>query len=299
MGCRAGAGCVGGVDNQLPNILDAFGTTLPMRFPDGMRPVMKAEVRWGRHPLLLVVSGVESFENDPEVELSIYDAVPTFSRDCGSAIPDREYAIVAESVVAADVQRSIYGKFQGSISAGRLRSRGLGFPLYWPADTLGLPPRSVLQNARINMDLRDSGGRRGNVGGYVSGDSVIESLVAGFSGRLVRTQIEGILGGFVDIQCPVPTASTMMSGTCVNRMVTPTRFGNIGMGFGISVVRARLAPMLATGRPPEVCDGTVGDAQVQDVVDASSIADVPRVPDAGPMIDAFVPTDASELDSGG
>lgn len=321
LGCRAGVGCRGGVDNQWPNVVEVVGTALSMTFPAGIRPVIRAMDRVGTQPLVVVVRGVDSFEDDDQVEVSIFDAVQTFSDHCEFVLPDREYAIRSDSVTDAASMRSRYGVMRGSIRRGRLRAQGDLMPAFLPVDRVHAPYRFAMQRARFNVDLQRNEGRRGNAGALIAGQNALEYLLA-----LTRTvgigidllQIYGFVGGLLDLQSPVPDARTEMSGVCVDRSdVNNPMFGNMGVGFGFSLVSARLAPTLATERAPRACqgvisygpngeillppvpaDGDAGDAAVADVrTDANVGADVTADVDADADADADVGGDVVSVDA--
>ncbi len=253
-GCMPGMGCRGGVDNQLPNILDALGTALTMQFPEGIRPVLRQQVQSSSLALVIRITGVNDLMNDDSVQVKVYNAFPTFTTGCNMVSADREYALATASVMGGNIETPVIPAFNARIVAGRVIVAMPGmFPLPLP-EIMGQRINLSLSNAQLRINITEAAGSRGNLGGMFNASQLIDVIRT--AAPTFVMQAEGIIGGFVDIQEPVPTEATMMSGTCVNRMVMPTRFGNIGVGLRFDTVRATLAAMPVAARPAGACGGT-------------------------------------------
>lgn len=251
-GCAPGAGCRGGVDNQLPNIVDAIGTALSMQFPDGIRPVLRQQIQGNSISLVVRITGVNDLMNDESVQLKIYAAYPTFTTNCNTVAPDREYAISTASVMGGNIETPTIPAFNARIVAGRLLVSMPGqFPLPLP-EIMGTQVNLTLTNAQLRLNLTEAAGTRGNLGGMFNGSQLLDIIQR--AAPTFVMQAAGIIGGFVDIQEPVPTEGTMMQGLCVDRMnpMMP-RFGNIGVGLRFETVRATVAAMPAAARPAGAC----------------------------------------------
>ncbi len=254
-GCMPGMGCRGGVDNQLPNIVDAIGTALSMQFPDGIRPVLRQQVQSSSIALILRVTDVNDLMNDDSVQLKVYAAYPTFTTNCNMVAPDREYALDAASIMGGNIEMPTIPAFPARIVAGRLIVSTPGtFPLPLP-EIMGTRVNLTLSNAQMRLTLTEAAGSRGNLGGMFNGSQLLEVIRR--AAPTFVDQAAGIIGGFVDIEEPVPTAATMMRGLCVDRsMANMPRFGNIGVGLRFDTVRATLAAQPVMTRPAGACGGS-------------------------------------------
>jgi hypothetical protein len=254
-GCAPGNGCFGGVDNQLPGILDAIETAAAAQFPMGLRPELSSQISGNRISLLVRITGVNDLTNDSEVQVKIYNAYPTFTDNCSTVAPDREYAVAADSVMGGNLETPTIPAFRGSIRNGRLFVEQPGmFPLPLP-EIMGVRVDLTLTNAQLRVNLNEEGGMRGNLGGSFNGSQLfdlIRRIAPDFAMQAVT-----IIAGFVDIEQPLPTPGSM-PGVCSNRMAMPPVFGNIGVGLGFSLVKARVAAMPAAARGAGTCGATSG-----------------------------------------
>jgi hypothetical protein len=253
-GCSpSAAGCRGGVDNQLPSIADTverFTMTNP-------RLQIPQQINAHRVSLVVRVAGVDDFRNDDSVTLSIYAAYPTFSDDCSQVLPNRVYQVSRSSIRAGGTTLDeARFRFDGRITNGRLRVEAprdsvLSFPL----PGLSGPSGTVdLHTPRVRMDLSEQGGTNGNLGGWVAGSELVETLVALRPDQ--RTLIESSVGSFVDIRVGSDCGSN------------PRALGGVSLGIGIWMIPARVSETapIAERRTPGTCGttATMTDAGVRD-----------------------------------
>jgi hypothetical protein len=249
-GCAPGGTCRGGVDNQLPGILDAIETAASAQFPMGLRPELSSQVSGNKISLIVRITGVNDLTNDPSVQVKIYNAYPTFTDNCNTVAPDREYAVAADSVTGGNIEMPTIPSFNGSIRAGRLFVEQPGmFPLPLP-EIMGQRVDLTLTNAQLRVNLTEEAGARGNLGGSFNGSQLF-TLIGRIAPDFAMEAVT-IIAGFVDIEQPLPTPGSM-PGVCSNRMVMPPVFGNIGVGLGFSLVRARVAAAPVAARGAGVC----------------------------------------------
>ncbi|MFO0558435.1 MAG: hypothetical protein U0269_10500 [Polyangiales bacterium] len=248
MRCAPGAGCRGGVDNQLPGILDAIEAAASSSFPMGIRSELTSQINQNKISLVVRVTGVNSLTDDNEVTVKVYNGYPTFTTGCDSVQPMREYAIAADSLNTASDIESAKIQFPGRIVGGRLQVTAPGmFPLPLP-EIMGRSVMLTLTNAQLRVNLTATGGTGGNLGGSFNGSQLltaIQSLAPDFA-----MQAATIIGGFVDIEengiCrPMPGSMNPM-------------FGGIGVGLGFSLVPATTAAMSAPSRGAGTCGASSG-----------------------------------------
>jgi hypothetical protein len=248
MGCAPGAGCRGGVDNQLPGIVDSLDNVVHDQLPMGIRNELRSQINQHKLSLLVRVTGVNSLTDDNEVTLKIYNAFPTFTTGCDSVAPNREYAIDANSLNTASDIESAKIQFPGRIVGGRLQVTAPGmFPLPLP-EIMGRSVMLTLTNAQLRVNLTATGGTGGNLGGSFNGSQLL-TAVRNISPQLEMTAAT-LIGGFVDIE---------ENGICKQGLGTMNpMFGGIGVGLGFSLVPATAAPMSATSRGAGTCGASSG-----------------------------------------
>ncbi|MDP3278489.1 MAG: hypothetical protein Q8Q09_25085 [Deltaproteobacteria bacterium] len=252
-GCAPGAGCRGGVDNQLPAVADAIEAAASAQFPMGVRPLIREQFTTNKISLVIRVTGVNNLENDDAVMVKVYNAYPTFSDGCNAVTSGREYAIAADAVTGGNIEMPTIPAFEGRIVAGRLViSRPGQFPLPLP-EIMGARIMLTLTNAQLRLNITEDRGTGGNLGGMFNGSqllTVVQRLAPEFS-----MQVTSLIGGFVDIEEPIPTPGSM-AGVCSDRMSMPPRFGNIGVGLRFETVRATVAAAPAAARGVGTCGYT-------------------------------------------
>lgn len=243
--CAPGAGCAGGVDNQLPAILDAIGAAASMQFPNGLRPELSNQVRQNKISLIVRITGVNDLMADDSVTVKVYTAYPTFTTGCDMVAADREYTIAADALNTATDIESAKISFPGRIVGGRLSVTAPGmFPLPLP-EIMGARVALTLTGAQLRANITETGGTAGNLGGSFNGTQLltaIQMIAPDFSMQAVS-----IIGGFVDIE---------RDGVCANRMAMPPRFGDIGVGLAFTLTSARVTATSAATRPAGACGGS-------------------------------------------
>lgn len=240
--CAPGAGCRGGVDNQLPTILDAIETAAMSSFPMGIRPVLTEQVNTHRISLVMRVTGVNSLTDDDSVTIKFYNAYPTFSTGCDSVAGGREYAVSTASLNTATDIETAKISFAGKIVGGRLIVTAPGmFPLPLP-EIMGAQVNLTLTNAQLRVNLTEAGGSNGNLGGSFNGGQLLTTIMQ--LAPDFATQGASLIGGFVDIE---------EGGICANRNAMPPQFGGIGVGLGFTLVPATVAATPIADRAAGTC----------------------------------------------
>jgi hypothetical protein len=238
-GCAPGLGCRGGVDNQLPSLLDAFDTLFPT-VSGGSRAAVARAYRGGQTALIVQVSAVDSLEDDDLVRVRVLRAVPEFSAPCHASRADLPYATARRAVIDGDRARPVLADGVGRIRGGVLRAKFSG-PIAVPFIDSG--PRLIdwpIESARFAVNLSEAGGSRGNFGGAIQPEVLLRS----FDAELISQSIT-IVSGFVD--------DPLSPGVCVDRASCPVRFGRISVGFNFSLTRAVLTDRVLDEPPAGAC----------------------------------------------
>jgi len=247
-GCAMGsAGCTEGVDNQLPTIINSVQAAVMNR---DLRMLIADDLRAGSLTILVRVSDVDDLENDPAVNVRIWQAYPEFS-DCGTAFSgSAEYSVSTASLRAGgtNIDTDASFNFPGAIVGGRLivstETGTLRVPL---PEIMGVRINFDLLRAQVRLSLSADGmrGTDGDIGGYVDGNV----FAAAFTrlGTDIGGVRDSILLGVIDIRLPGMTTYVDRS----NPM--GPQFGGISVGMGLSTVRARIRPTAAQARTPGTC----------------------------------------------
>jgi hypothetical protein len=103
--------------------------------------------------------------------------------------------------------------------------------------------RADLGAGGMNLD-------RGDLGGYVAGQQVIDAVTA--IAPMYAMLVQSAIGGLIDIQLPLYPDPT---GVCVSMMGTTHQYGAISLGLGIHAVPAviDMANPIAANRMPGTC----------------------------------------------
>lgn len=232
-GCSPGGGCRPGVDNQLPEIVDMLDV------PTGMnqRADLASDIAQSRLVILARLTGVEGEPgnslNDSNVQLALYAGYPAFSAGCDALAPDRVYRVSAASLrpLSTSVDQPLV-VLQGRIVNGRVQvaaAANTAIPLPGTGGAVGAGLLTERVQLRFNLGA-DRAGSLGNAGGMWQGSDVYNAIVraapslSGIAARLV--------GERVDVQ---------VGGVCAETNRTPPRFGGIGIGYGFTLLPARVA----------------------------------------------------------
>ena len=262
---RGGPMCVGGVDNQLPNIASTLRSLMPNL---DLRGSLSTAVAGGSVNILMRVSGVNGTPavgfNDSSVTVRFYPIGRPLFASCsnistpGQGVPSGmpSYAIDTASLTNPSDLNSTSLVFQGSIVNGRLR---LNPPTSTTTPNFRLPlavsGRTVnidLYSAQMRVDLTSDRGMRGNLGGYIRLSdlvTVISNLGLSITPEQIR-QFAPILQGFIDVE--VPSGDAMGCGERADDAGIPST-GGIGFGVGVTVTRAQISGMTVTGEQPGMC----------------------------------------------
>ena len=174
-GCApSSSSCTGGVDNQLPLLLDELdGFPAPGDGRPTYRENLSTWLAGGRITTLLRVSGVESLEDDEAVQVALFRGYP--NGDCAHLFDGTgHYLVTSDSVDGELTDPRWIGS--GSIVDGRLRA-----VLPMIDDLAGFPdgPLPVSQfTVRVDLASDGSEGSQGNAGGIVESNALGDFLWA-------------------------------------------------------------------------------------------------------------------------
>jgi hypothetical protein len=258
--CAPGAvGCIGGVDNQLPAVIDALGQF----FIAGVDPVaaLNARIALGDYALLLRVSEVNGPPGptlcDPEVTVRIFRGVPLASRCASLTSPGQPYAIAASSLCAARDVSSVRFAFPGAIVDGRLQV----FPRTTqdPAPSLEIPfttPEGTFNFGLYNPVLRVSFGADGalsdgNLGGFWLKRDMLSEIGSNPYSWISRylAAAAPILDGLTDIATPLGGVGALCTGAGSDGREQ----GGIGIGLGFTAIPAVITDTVVAAPPDAGC----------------------------------------------
>ena len=232
-GCASGsAGCVGGVDNQLPELLavmhDLSGTNI--------RADLTTRIQTNQSVTLIRFTGVDSMVNDPSVNVFIYDAFPTFDLNCIAVPSGGTYRVSRSSLVvgASTIDDAVYS-FQGSINNGRLQIT----PTTTPGFLLQIPLGTNLNNFPLYyVQMRGSWGASwgGMIGGWIPQGTVTNSLCYFYPARCSTIMTE--IAPLADIS--VPATNDFLE--CGNASGCVCSAGGISVGFSFGTLPALIDP---------------------------------------------------------
>ena len=246
-----GPGCEGGVDNQLPHVVQVLRQFQPTF---DFQRTLDDEMRRGRGLMILRVSGVDGdlgpALNDPAVQVSVYPfVVPTFADCADIARPRQSYSVVDRSLYTPGDLSSARAQFLGSIVDGRLRvaptviTATTRFPLSLPHSNG--PVALGLHDTRLRLTLGDAGATAGNLGGYASQDDLSDALLALLMAHMHPPDAaRPLVQGFTD----VATGATPPSCNYPR--------GGVGVGLGFDAVAAVVSPTTV----PDAVLGVCGSA---------------------------------------
>gem|GEM_PF-1395064 len=259
-----GAGCQGGVDNQLPNFAQ---TIMQFQATLNVQALLNTRLNAGRDLVLIRVSGVNGALgpalNDPAVTVQLYPFVSPMFADCADvARPNQMYAVDNRSLIIPGDLDSARVQFSGSIVNGRLRVTPADAIATAPSFLLPLPIMGStfglrLYRTRFRFTMGETDGAAGNLGGYAAQTELVSDLTSIPGLMQFRDAAGPLIQGFVDVATGEPVAS------CASPR------GAIGIGVGFSAVRAVIAPMAVSGGVPGMCGATPA-------TDAGAPGDVPR-----------------------
>ncbi len=256
--CATGAaGCIGGVDNQLPAVIDTVGQF----FVAGVDPVaaLNARIALGDDALLLRVSEVNGPPGptlcDPEVTVQLYRGVPLVPHCASLTSPGQPYAIATSSLCAARDVSSVRFAFPGAIVDGRLQV----FPRATqdPAPSLEIPfttPEGTFNFGLYNPVLRASFGADGalsdgNLGGFwLKRDMLTE---VGSFPRIMPflASLAPLFDGWVDIATPLGS----VGARCTGAGADGREEGGIGIGLGFTAIPAVITDTVVASPPDAGC----------------------------------------------
>lgn len=245
---NGGAGCQGGVDNQLPEIAETVGGLVGGGMDIGA--LVQEQITEGSLAVILRVEGVNGTPgptlNDDTVTVKLYPfAHPMFASCASIGMPNQPYQVDPRSVEGNDLARARF-TYTGRIRNGRLQvtSSGTG-----PGFSLGIPVSDNTINLNLfsvamRFNLADGSG--GNLGGMVLRSDLAATLAMPglLPPGIMPATVNALLGGFVDIATDSMNRPGMGSCDMMNA-------GGIGAGLGFEVrpamVNATVAARPMTG----------------------------------------------------
>jgi hypothetical protein len=247
---RTGAACTaancGGVDNQLPRVVEAI-EGLRAGAPTNFRAYLQGEIDHSRLAFIVRLTGVDDFMNDDAIGVYVYQGYPTFTTMCDTVVPGREYQITRTSLQPGGrtLDEAAVGG-AGQIVNGRLdfQAPGGALPIAAPVATGTFTIQ--FERVRLRMNLTPTAGTGGNLSGYMRGEEVISAVA--HVAPLSRELIEPLVADFVDVR---------LDGLCAEGARGRMRFGAISLGAGLSTVAAtiRAANPITDARTPGACGG--------------------------------------------
>ncbi len=248
-GCAMGsAGCAGGVDNQLPTIINSVqAAAMGM----DLRLMLAEQVRTGSITLLIRVSGVDDIANDPAVSVRIWEGYAEFT-DCGAAFSgNAEYSVSIASLRTGgtNIDTDASFNFPGSIVDGRLVvSTATGMLRVPLPEITGTRVNLDLNQVQVRLSLAPDGthGTNGDIGGFVLGNTLVATRATGLPPEFLDAAYR-VIAAVVDVRLRGTTVCTDLSNLDMPQL------GGISMGFGFSTVRARIRPTAVQARTPGTC----------------------------------------------
>ncbi len=253
-----GAGCLGGVDNQLPELTY---TIISLRSNTDPREQLQRRIARGTLAVLVRVEGVNGEPSptlyDDHVTVTVYPfARPMNGRCFVAGQPGQRFQIDSESLVS-DGSRPRY-RFEGSIVRGRLRVSDTdytrpGLILSIPLDdTVSLSFRLYGFQFRANLGILGATG--GNLGGFVLYPEFAQTLLdtpGAVSREVLPSTVRSLLRGFADIATDAENRPGV--GGCAG----PDR-GGLGIGMAFTLTAVVIDPTVARDGPVVDCDAGVG-----------------------------------------
>lgn len=245
---RGGASCMGGVDNQLPDIADTVGA-----FGADIRDTINQLTANGRMSILVRLSGVEGTPgptlDDDQVTLRVYTIGRPMFTDCRRiGTPGNAYAVDDASLTTpGDLARARF-RFNARIVHGRVMTIPTGATAE-PDFTFDLPlggptaPLSLYRTQlRFNLGEAGDSVAAGNLGGATPLREISDAVVPMIPSGISPSVVNAVLQSFVDIQDPLgdPTGCRLPNGS-------------IGLGMGFTGVRAVIQSTSVRGAQPGMC----------------------------------------------
>lgn len=245
---RGAAGCMGGVDNAFPFLIESLGTFLHFTDPDAGRQLTRG-IRNGAI-ILVRVSEVDGPLGatlcDDQVTVRLYQGVPLFS-DCEElTATGRRYAVTRGSLQpdSTDAKDALV-QLQGAIVNGRLRTRPTTGAASLPELSFAFPAQELpeftldVHNVQLRVTLQDGGVMRdGNLGGVLRTPDLIQRFLSRgvlgqpFFGRpLAQTAMEMSS----DLAIPIGASGARCNGDLEFNGLTE---GGISVGMGFEAVPA-------------------------------------------------------------
>lgn len=245
---RGGSTCVGGVDNQLPelaSIFSGFGTDL--------RASMLDDVAQGRTAIVLRVTDVNGVPgpalDDPAVGVQVYPvARPLFASCASIGAPGLPYAVDDASLTTPGDLSSARLSYTGRIVRGRLLvdppsdpTRAV-FP--FTMTVMASPLTFSLQAAQVRLSMTPDRATGGNLGGYTPLAAIVAQLRPLLPAGIPEATVTTVLQSLVDVQLP---AGDSMGCVAPN--------GGVSMGLGFTASRAALSATTVRGPMTGACGG--------------------------------------------
>lgn len=256
-----GCSCVGGVDDNLPLLLDLLEKNTQVSW----RNRLSQAAAGGRMVVLVRVSGVTSLVNDSDVTVSLYHGWPA---DPCATISPGEFTVDDASLLSPGALDQPLVSWPAAIQSGRLM-------VAWDAATDPMPvsfngsPSVSLFKVRMRANIESTGtfGWAGNFGASVDATS-IRDAVAGLLPTL-RTGMNGILPNIADL----PSST----GACAGEFGAPVGALGVGVRFNLnhaSITGTASGPLFPDSASAATCGpgSAVGDPIANSGFEAGSLA---------------------------
>lgn len=248
-----GQRCRGGVDNQLPNVVQ---TIQQFRASLNVQELTNNAINSGHGIIAIRLTDVDGrlgpTLNDPEINAYVYHVYPAFVNCENIQQGNQIYTVDNDSLEIPNDITSARFHFNGRIDHGRVIINSVrnqerpNFPLsIFDFSLMGMPINLPLYNAQFRFNPGETEATGGNLGGYIRQTDFITALTTIPALVKFRDAAVPLIQGFVDIPTGYPSASADAPN------------GGIGIGMGFSMKIAQLTQVTTDVAPYGVCGASI------------------------------------------